>query len=226
MTVDNTIRLKPGSSGSFLCPPGHPMHFHKIWAGTDKNPTLIAGLDYALRNEYGDVPERIVAQVQKLYDEATLVRSEQWERQVYAYFGNCYSPDGVDRNVSRCLIVGMAEKLPRDHPDFTSGKRKWSEYESLNTGDIVQPDDPRCVPEHHLAYLLVREYFPDAEPRLDLIEHRPRGGSRPCRKCGKTVQYEARFDDWAEFLSSGGFHTGYRRECEQGGYHEIQEDQQ
>ncbi len=52
-------------------------------------------------------------------------------------------------------------------------------------------------PAHHLAVMCVRRYFPDHEPRVDLIDAGPDAmlyGSWPCTRCGASVQYEARVD--------------------------------
>lgn len=198
------MRIVEGSAGSFLCPPGHPNHFHHIEAGRRDDPDLFAGLDYALRPDSDDVPESIRARVQKMFDDAQLVCSEDWVRSIYAYFRNCYSPDGKDRNTSRALIVGQ--------PWYVD---KGSRYDTLNRSDeALAADDPRVIPTHHLAYLMVRSYFPDHEPRLDLIETPPAWGQKPCIKCGTNLQYEAAVDGWAIPITDV-------RDCPQGGLHEV-----
>lgn len=54
--------------------------------------------------------------------------------------------------------------------------------------------------ERHLGYLTVKEFFPDHEPRVDLIVGMFLGyGSWPCVHCGKRVQYEARIDGFEPF---------------------------
>jgi hypothetical protein len=74
------------------------------------------------------------------------------------------------------------------------------------------------APERHLAVLCIREYFPDHEPRLDLIADPGKGyGSYPCAKCGEQVQYEARFDALAFVKPYGGYGTT----CPRGGKHEL-----
>jgi hypothetical protein len=161
------MRIVPGSMGSFLCPPGHPMLFHHIEHGKKDDPNLMVGLDYALDESNIDVSNTLRARVRKMYDDAELVNSELWQRSVYGYFKNCYSPDGVDRNVSKCVI---------DNTD-------------------TRP------PEHHLAYLTVRRYFPDAQPRVDLIASRGDYGSKVCLDCGKTVQYEAQVDGFTTAIN-------------------------
>jgi hypothetical protein len=155
---------------------------HHIEDGPARNPNLIAGLDYALDNSYGDVPATVRAQVRRLYEEATPVRSELWERMVYGYFRNCYAPEDGDRNVSNAIIPRIGAPVP--------------------------------PAERHLAYLMVREYFPDAEPRVDLIASGGDYGTKPCAKCGKTLQYEARVDAYAEAITA-------LRGCPSGGLHEA-----
>lgn len=174
------MRVVSGSGSSFLCPPGHPMHFHHIEDGPAKNPSLIAGLDYALDDPYDDVPINIQARVRDMYDDATLVNSELWQRHVYGYFKNCYSPDGTNRNSTSCII------------DPTHGE----------------------PPTHHLAFMMVKSHFPDAEPRLDLIASNGDYGTKPCAKCGIRLQYEAKVDAFAEALAA-------RTTCPNGGAHET-----
>lgn len=225
MTADRSMRIVPGSGDSLMCPPGHPMLTHHLEAGKPTNPSLIAGLDYALRNEYGDVPTAIRQRVEALYAKAQLVRSEWWEREVYGYFRNCYSPDGVDRNVQHLLIVGMSEPYYREHPKVLSGEVTLSEYSSLNEGPVVTWDDPRVVPEHNAGFLCVRKYFPDAKPRLDLIKALQLGlqlsGTRPCIKCGEGVQYEAHLDAFA-VVTPDFPKWKYSRACSAGGQHEVE----
>lgn len=68
-------------------------------------------------------------------------------------------------------------------------------------------------PEHHLGYLMVKRYFPDAEPRLDLIADSSGGyGARKCAKCGTKLQYEASVDAFAEAITA-------RLDCPSGGQH-------
>lgn len=85
---------------------------------------------------------------------------------------------------------------------------------SRNVSDCITPKAGEQVPppEHHLGYLMVKSYFPDAEPNLALIERSDGYGSRPCLKCGTTLQYEARVDAYAEPISG-------KRDCPEGGVH-------
>lgn len=171
-------RIYPGSSGSFLCPPGHPSHRWEVrgatsYAKLDTDPNYIGSLDHVASDE--SMPAGIRKSAQKRLDEAQLVCSELWQRYVYSYFRNCYSPDGVDRNVQRIIDSGP--------------------------------------PEHHLGYLMVKQYFPEAQPRLDLIADSTGGyGTAACTKCGKRLQYEGKVDAFAEAITA-------RLVCPNGGHH-------
>jgi hypothetical protein len=86
-----------------------------------------------------------------------------------------------------------------------------------NVSNAISDHSDSLPAERHLAVLCIREYFPDHEPRLDLIADPGKGyGSYPCVKCGERVQYEARFDALA-FVKP---HGGYGTECPRGGKHE------
>lgn len=212
-----TWRIVSGSAGSFLEPPGSPLFDWEIIEGTTANPLSIMALTSVVDDETASwIPEPIRVAAKKLLDEATYRRSDLWERHVYSYFRGCYSPDGAERKADRLLIVGMDEPLYPGHPLVESGQVKLSEYPSLNKGPKVTADDPRIKPEHHAAFLLVRRYFPDAEPRLDLIDLGSRNdyGTKPCLKCGGTVQYEARFDAYAVFGETSAA-------CPKGGTHDV-----
>lgn len=83
----------------------------------------------------------------------------------------------------------------------------------------------RIDPNRHLAVLCIREYFPDHEPRLDLIDDPGDGyGASPCVKCGDRVQYEARLDKLCKVTTRMvGMMTHWTRdpECPKGGDHEV-----
>jgi hypothetical protein len=105
-------------------------------------------LDSALAADY--VPESIKYRARALLVALPGEITEEWVREVYAYFRNCYSPDGVDRNVSNCLI--------------SRGKRP-----SVDLSKAY-------APARHLAYLFVHQFSPDHRPRVDLIEDPPSWG--------------------------------------------------
>ena len=75
----------------------------------------------------------------------------------------------------------------------------------------------------HGAVALIREYFPEHAPRLDLIADPGHGyGEWLCDKCGERVQYEARLDALAKPIRSPSFGpTKYKTECSKGGAHEV-----
>lgn len=211
-------------SGGFLAPPGHPSHFYSVegyWGGRIKpvnGPDLIAGIGFLIKNEYGDVPAELKARAQQIMDSAVLVYSEKWIRNVYGYFRNSYSSDGTDRNVSHAISSGKLHC----HCGQEFWNRKGLDYH-LDKSGIGQSDHyevavPLPPAEHHLGYLMVREYFPEHTPRLDLIKDPGSDyGSHKCPKCGKNVQYEARKDAFCEVFTSP---WRWIPDCPSGGQHE------
>lgn len=224
---------KEGGSGSFLCPPGHPALTHSVWGywgGRRKaHPDMISGIEFLLEDPYGDVPPELKARAQKIFADAEQNASEEWIRHTYGYFAYSYSPDGKNRNVSDAVSWHGTEhhkcvcgaKFDNDPAliGHIAGSRKGKEGAVLRLAEIKhhragggkpQPD------EHHLGYLMVKQFFPGHQPRTDLIKV-PEGlyGTRECGKCHERVQYEARWDRWAKFGSGPA--------CPQGGDHEVPE---
>lgn len=171
------------SMGNFMSPPGHPNHWLslELWRPDSSVPEASMPLDSALDSP--KVTDATKAQIRDLLRRAQLVESELWLRRVYGYFGHCYSPDGVDRDVNNAIICPA-----------------WSVRN----------------PEHHLAYLTVRHFFPHHEPRMDLIaaDGAALYATRPCVKCGRTLEYEACVDAFAEGVTA-------IRTCPRGGLHEA-----
>lgn len=178
-------RISRSGAGGFLCPPGHPNLTHSV---TSQHSMM--SLETAAEDE--SVPTEIRQRAQKILDAAQLIESDLWVMHTYSYFRNCYSPDGVDRSTQNCLIIGQPRYSASEEP--------------------VQADDPRVAPEHHLGYLMVKKYFPEHEVRLDLLDSSAGYGSRPCRKCGTTLQYEAKVDRFAEAITC-------KLDCKEGGEH-------
>lgn len=95
-----------------------------------------------------------------------------------------------------------------------------------NVSDAISDSSNSLPAERHLGFLCVREYFPDHEPRLDLIADPGKGyGSYPCLKCDERVQYEARFDALVKVTTrlsgSGITQWSYAVECFDGSAHVI-----
>lgn len=134
--------------GSFLEPPNHPRYeTQSIYTAYGNSPP-------------GDRPQylyhghgyRSLEAVDKNFKPLPYTHPmvKLWEDDLYAYFHNSYSPNGVDRNVNKAVIGGS-------HPDA-----------------------------HHLAYLKVKEYYPDAQPRHDLIVNPPKWGGNRSEQYGRS----------------------------------------
>lgn len=229
------IKRDGHGSGGFLCPPGHPNHFYTVegyYGGKVKpvsGPDSIGALDSLIADEYGDVPAHVKADAQRIMDSAQLTCSEAWVRSVYGYFRNSYSPDGTDRNVSHAISTGKLRC--QCGADFWNRRGLDSHLAGHQAGvtafgvtAVITPGHGEAAPlrlpaDHHLGYLCVREYFPDHQPRTDLIADPGRGyGSYPCDKCGTRVQYEARYDAWCVVQTMP---WKWTPDCPEGGHHQV-----
>lgn len=226
MSQSPVYQIRSGSMGSFLVPPGHPALTHEVRVYYPRGNARITpalrrdadgymSIDSVLTDEYA--PESVKARVRRMMDSANLVYSELWIRSVYGYFRNSYAPadDPTNRNVSDAYMYRPGCTLcrnPQDDAIHTSvtvpGWHAWSPL-------------PLPPATRHLGYLAVREYFPEHEPRTDLIENPGKGyGSYPCVKCDQRVQYESRKDAFCVVTS--GMRWSYNDVCPADeGKHEI-----
>jgi hypothetical protein len=226
-------------SGGFLSPPGHPSHFYSVegyyggWVKPVSGPDLIAGLDYLIKDEYGDVPAFVKAEATQIMESAQLRCSEAWLRTVYGYFRNSYSPDGTDRNVSHAISTSKThcqcgkefwnqKGLDAHCADHQTGFTAFGVTTRVSPGhgEVTLPLPP---PERHLGYLCVRKFFPGHQPRLDLIRNPsatgPGYGAHDCPECGQHVQYEAREDAYAIVTVNIGRPWKYDIKCPAGRWH-------
>lgn len=210
--------------GGFLCPPGHPNHFYSVHGYSGgrvkpvSGPDIMAGLDLLIQDEYGDVPPAIKADAKLIMDDAKLKCSELWLRSVYGYFRNSYSPDGVNRNVSDAISTGKFYCQCGQEFWGATGLDYHLEHGPITGGPHYEAAKPLPPAEHHLGYLCVREYFPDHEIRLDLIDGPSGYGAHKCPKCDQQVQYEARLDSFAAVHPGSPWR--YIADCPEGGTHE------
>jgi hypothetical protein len=197
---------KHGGSGSFLCPPGHPAITHslygwgsKSWAtrGGVNSASFIGGIEALLEDgwvadEAGPVLRGRARRLFEQFD-ATKTLSERWVQSVYAYFAHSYSPDGTDRNVSNAVSSNRLHCACGE--EFWNRKGFDYHYQVTSSEYLVHYEVAKPLPpdEHHLGYLLVKQYFPDHTPRTDLILN-PVITTGACVRCGQGVQYEARKD--------------------------------
>lgn len=141
------------------------------------------------------------------------VDSDLWERVVYGYFRNCYLPDSGSRKADDLIIRTW---------DCACGKSctsrlKLQEHYAADGQDLSRHwtmDPP--PPERHRAVDYIREFFPDHQPRIDLIIDPGKGyGAYECVKCHTVVQYDPEVDAFAVYRS-------HSADCPEGGRHEIE----
>ena len=131
----NFYLIKDGMGG-FLNPPGDSEHDYSIREG--KSDISAVGF-YSLSTAASEtwIPDEVRKIAQSKLDSSKRECSEKWVQSVYNYFRNCYSPDGINRNCSDCIVDNTNEQPPK----------------------------------YHLAFLHIKRFFSEHEPRLDLIEN-------------------------------------------------------
>ncbi|WP_422661608.1 hypothetical protein ACK8P5_26155 (plasmid) [Paenibacillus sp. EC2-1] len=103
-----TYKVVRSGLGGMLNPPGHAEHNFSVSDGYGSRMALTSALnDDRIPDEFKDQVRLLL-----LMHEGTF--TEEWEHTCYNYFRNCYSPDGVNRDVSCCLI-DRSNKAPADH---------------------------------------------------------------------------------------------------------------
>lgn len=115
-------RIVNESMGSFLTPFGHASQRYSV-----KNYDGQMSLDHALEDK--DVPENLKEKIKKLLEDNPVEFTEDWEHSCYNYFRNCYSPDGINRNVSNCIIDKTNNKPPKHHLAYLHIKSYFPDYE-------------------------------------------------------------------------------------------------
>jgi hypothetical protein len=128
-------------AGGFLNPPQHAEHNYSIIGKERGREVESMSLSYAVTAEY--VPAHIRQRAQEILEQNPGVITEEWIISTYKYFGHTYSPDGIERNVSKAIYYG----------------KFW--------GNADKEKDAN--PEHHLAYLFIKTFDPNHTPRLDLM---------------------------------------------------------
>lgn len=93
--------------GGFLNPPGHAEHSYSVREYNVHGPRREHGsssLSYAAANAEAWGHPGIARAAARKLAEMPGTFTPEWEREVYAYFRNCYAPDGKTRAVSECIV--------------------------------------------------------------------------------------------------------------------------
>lgn len=130
------------SAGCFLEPPGHPTYRYSFCAGYDRG--------YGFQ-EYGSVQYLYeVAKEHRLKTILTVVRPLVK-----------FNPLSLDDEKSVKWINGVYAYFRHCYS---------SDGENRSASDCIVDSKDKLPPEHHLAYLHVKEYYPDYKPDLERIK--------------------------------------------------------
>lgn len=183
-------RVSPGlGSGCFMDAPGFPSYFvQHVYTTRGDSPSRGAVAVIKFEGVYrvietaenwpkeGEAHERM----RKLWQPLPLdhERVRLWILTCYSYFGTCYA-DAERPEYGRpgTLIYPRPyykRETFRDDPRFSDA---WREAEQARVAEVNRFEDERAarvaIPENHRAVLAIREFYPDYQPELDLIENRP-----------------------------------------------------
>lgn len=106
-------KVEPGHGpGSLLEPPNHPRYATQtIYTQHGNSPP--SGPQYVYQGRGYETLEQIDKLFKPLPYSDPLVKL--WEDDLYAYFHTCYSPDGTERNASKCLTGIKPGDKPAEH---------------------------------------------------------------------------------------------------------------
>jgi hypothetical protein len=120
--------IKREGQGGFLNPPNDAEHIYCVMEKyLNGRECGSMSLRYSLTDS--DVPEEIKEKVRTLLNENKDTLTEEWEHSCYNYFRNCYSPDGIDRNVTNCLSDKTNSLPSHNHLAYLHIKSFFPNYE-------------------------------------------------------------------------------------------------
>lgn len=133
--------------GGLLNPPTHPEHTYSIQEFRGGHEVGFYSLSSCLSSEW--MPRAVKGAAKGILKHWQAGKIDKaWEATIYNYFRHCYSLDGINRNVS-------------DKNNMITFGKFWGNAEQ----------EQGMNPTHHLAYMFIKEFYPDYEPNIELIHN-------------------------------------------------------
>lgn len=142
---ENLGKIAFGGMGGFLNPPTHPEHDYSVSSVYGDNFSM--SLSAASESEWLNASTVIRAKAMLDEWQKPDINSQsvkEWIYQVLGYFENCFSPDGIDRNVSNSLTW-----IPKNGKKWGD---KWQNFKRDTN--------------KHLGVMLIRKYYPEYKPSI------------------------------------------------------------
>ncbi len=117
-----TYKIVSTGMGGFMNPPGHAEHSYHVQEGLGRNAGSMS-LSYALTSDY--VPTAIKTQARQLLDANPGTYTPEWEESCYAYWRNCWSPDGSELSSDKLIISSTGD--PERHGAYLHIKEYFSD---------------------------------------------------------------------------------------------------
>lgn len=180
-------------SACFLEPPGHPSYFiQSIYTFRGDHPYEGAQqllLNHIISTDKTDHKKDLEPLLRRLYKKPKYnsFRVKAWEENLYSYFRSCYVNDSIGDKAlyaENLLIFPIPfYKLNAFHIPYLCGKaylysrelrNKRKEKINWQNNRMISEAKKIAIPENHAAFRHVKEWYPRAKPRLDLISKPPR----------------------------------------------------
>lgn len=185
-----TYRLQDGSgNGCYGDPPGYPTYFTRdVYTqhgnAPSRGPQYVIGVRgddggwRAVDNKGSDEDQK--AKLRRLWLPLPIdhPRTRMWIQGTYQHMANCYSD--VER-----LEYGKPGTLIYPVPDYNlkrfTDDYRWSDHyraaavQEVNAYNVQERERARriAIPENHHAVRTIREFYPEYEPEIELIEAPP-----------------------------------------------------
>lgn len=198
--LDIVKGVRPGlvGSGCFLEPPGHPSYFvQSIYTPRGDTPNYgpQAVIFFAEDGTYRQVDHyewrstKRKELLERLFKPLPVdhPRTRAWIKHAYQHLNICYSsnqitrgPGHPHRDYEPTSAVFFWPVQRWELPVFVDDKRFSQEYRASEVARIKKEVEaitehrrPHATPENHNAVRLIRKYYPEYAPELDLIEKPP-----------------------------------------------------
>lgn len=161
-------------------PPCYPLYFVKpIFTQYGNNPSYKQPQYYLDGNGYNNLDEVSKLYGTKKYPKLSLdhPRTRAWILDKYRHHQHCYYNPNRVNNHDIIVYPVPSYKLKKFYDDERFSD-EWREREKTSieqyNNEIIRQAKEICIPENHSAVVLIRKYYPEYQPELDLIENPPK----------------------------------------------------
>lgn len=184
------LQERPGN-GCFLDPPGYPTYFtQSVYTSHGNQPargaqTVICGRvvehsnDYDSKKTWDEIIKLRDKRLQGLWNPLPIdhPRTRAWIVAVYIHLNHCYHDESATDKSDQTLIFPVPYYKLKSFTDDPRFSDEWRQMEiaavKQANEDIMRHAQQVAVPDNHMAVRLIRRFYPEYQPELDMIAHPP-----------------------------------------------------